>query len=75
MRVIAARYTGIAADGTVIHRGREILWDPRARRVETACPARIAAWRDGQAPDALDLAHEDACARTAGVDSLSPFRD
>ena len=75
MRVIAARYAGTARDGTVIHKGREILWDPRTRRVETACPERIAAWRAGQSPDPIDLAWEDSCARGAGVDSLSPFRD
>ena len=71
MRVIAARFPGVAADGTMIHRGREILWDPRTRRVVTACPNRIAEWRDSQAPDALDLAHEDACARACGLDGLS----
>lgn len=59
----------------MIHRGREILWDPRTRRVVTACPNRIAEWRDAQSPDPLDLSYEDACARAAGVDSLSIFRD
>lgn len=75
MTVMTARYAGIAADGTMIHKGREILWDRRARRVVTACPKRIAEWRARQVPDAVDIAFEDACARAAGVDSLSLFRD
>jgi hypothetical protein len=73
MRVIIARFPGIAADGTMVHKGREILWDGRARRVVTACPQRIAEWRS--APDPIDTAFEDACARACGLDSLSPFRD
>lgn len=75
MRLMNARYPGVASDGTMVHKGREILWDPNSRRVVTACPVRIAEWRSSQAPDPIDLAHEDACARAAGVDSLSPFRD
>ena len=70
-RVIKARYPGVADDGTMIHKGRDILWDTKRRRVGTACPNRIAEWRDSKAPDALDLAHEDACARGAGVDSMT----
>ena len=70
-RVIQARYPGIAVDGTIVHRGRDILWCGATRRVLTACPHRIAEWRDSQRPDALDIAHEDACARACGLDSLS----
>lgn len=71
MTVITARFPDVAVDGTIIHKGREILWDRATRRVVTACPHRIAEWRDSQAPDPLDLAHEDACARACGLDSLS----
>jgi hypothetical protein len=74
-RIIAARYPGMAIDGTVVHKGRDILWCGATRRVLTACPRRLADWRDSQHPDPIDLAHEDACARAAGVDSLSPWRD
>lgn len=75
MRLITARYSGIASDGTKIRRGQEILWDHRARVVVTSCPNRIAEWRDSQTPDALDIVFEDSCARACGLDSLSPFRD
>jgi hypothetical protein len=75
VKIITARFPGIAADGTMVHKGREILWDARARRVVTACPVRIAEWRAGHGADPTDIAFEDACAREAGVDSLSPFRD
>ncbi len=72
-RIIIARYPGVAIDGTIVHKGREILWCGRTRRVLTACPNRIAEWRDGSGPDAIDLANEDACARACGMDSLSAF--
>lgn len=70
-RIIQARYPGVAIDGTTIHRGRDILWCGTTRRVLTACSQRIAEWRDSQRPDALDLAYEDACARSCGLDSLT----
>ena len=72
-RIIDARYPGVAVDGTIVHRGREILWCGATRRVLTACPKRIADWRDSQRPDPTDLAYEDACARACGLDRLTAY--
>lgn len=72
-RIINARYPGVAVDGTIVHKGREILWCGATRRVLTACPRRIAEWRDAQSPDPTDLAHEDACARACGLDGLTAY--
>lgn len=72
-RIITARYSGVAVDGTIVHKGREILWCGATRRVLTACPQRIAEWRDAQRPDPLETAHEDACARACGLDRLTAY--
>lgn len=45
-RIITARYRGIAADGSTIRKGDEIIYCDRTRKVLTASPIKVAEFRN-----------------------------
>lgn len=73
LTVITARYPGKALDGTTIRRGAQIVWDPKARKVVSADPARVAQAQAELAAERtepfidLDTMWEDDCARRCGL--------
>lgn len=69
-RIITARYRGIAADGSTIRKGDEVVYCGRTRKVLTASPLKVSEFRKNQRPGDyidLDTMWEDQCARDCGL--------